>query len=181
MRFDSPIGEPGRIDYKPAFPPSLAMSNEYNGNGLPTPTDGSSGIEQVRSDILKVVESLIEVGVMVHDYFGEPSTNKALESKVQAFHSDLQRVAADSAQLAETQVPLDILSYIDNGRNPDVYSREFVEVVVKQNQYINGKTRAMRQFKDRLIQDLSSAFPRWEPVFKGYEGDPPAAPDQATQ
>lgn len=151
------------------------MSDEYNGNGLPTPTDGSSGIDQVRGDILKTVESLIEIGVMVHDYFGEPSTKQALESKVKAFHTDLQRVVADSSQLGDTTVPLDILSYIDNGRNPDVYSREFVEVVVKQNQYINGKTKAMQQFKERLIQDLGSEFPQWSNVFEGYKGDPPTS------
>lgn len=151
------------------------MSDEYNGNGLPTPTDGSSGIDQVRGDILKTVESLIEIGVMVHDYFGEPSTKQALESKVKAFHTDLQRVVADSSQLGDTTVPLDILSYIDNGRNPDVYSREFVEVVVKQNQYINGKTKAMQQFKERLIQDLGSEFPQWNNVFEGYKGDPPTS------
>lgn len=34
--------------------------------------------------------------------------------------------------------------YIENGRNPDVYTREFVELTGKQNQYINGKMKAMR-------------------------------------
>jgi mediator of RNA polymerase II transcription subunit 10 len=47
-----------------------------------------------------------------------------------------------SSELKE-QIPLDVVEYIENGRNPDVYTREFAELLAKQNQFVNGKMKAM--------------------------------------
>lgn len=49
--------------------------------------------------------------------------------------------------------------YVEDGRNPDIYTREFVEIVAKQNQFMNGKMRAFGEFRDVLAEQISSAFP----------------------
>jgi mediator of RNA polymerase II transcription subunit 10 len=54
----------------------------------------------------------------------------------------MNKLSQDSQALPQT-VPLDVVEYIENGRNPDVYTREFVELLAKQNHYINGKMKAI--------------------------------------
>lgn len=41
------------------------------------------------------------------------------------------------------EIPQDVLLYIEGGRNPDVYTRQFSELLQKDNQFVNGKLQAM--------------------------------------
>ena len=49
--------------------------------------------------------------------------------------------------------------YVEGGRNPDIYTREFVEIVAKQNQIMNGRMRAFGDFRDILAEQINTAFP----------------------
>lgn len=48
---------------------------------------------------------------------------------------------------------------MDEGRNPDIYTREFVELVVKGNQYLKGKGEAFAGFRDLLAEEMRTAWP----------------------
>lgn len=52
-----------------------------------------------------------------------------------------------------------MIQYIEQGRNPDIYTREFVELVQKWNQKIGGKCEAMALFRDVLAREIVSAMP----------------------
>lgn len=120
-------------------------------------------MDSARQDLQRVVESLIELGVVVHDYPGdEPRSSELLQHKLQEFVQDARTVASDADGLGDISVPLDILGYIDHGRNPDIYSREFVELVTKQNQNVAGHIAALDKFRDVLCTDLSESFPELE-------------------
>lgn len=64
-----------------------------------------------------------------------------------------------------------MIQYVEDGRNPDIYTREFVELVVKQNQFMSGKRRAFRRFRDVLASQIEVGFPELrEEVGKIVEG-----------
>jgi len=46
--------------------------------------------------------------------------------------------------------------YVEDGRNPNIYTREFV---AKQNQFLNGKMRAFEDFKNVLAEQINTTFP----------------------
>lgn len=56
-------------------------------------------------------------------------------------------------------VPPELLEYVENGRNPDIYTREFVELVRRGNQLMRGKMRAFGEFRDVLAREMGSALP----------------------
>jgi mediator of RNA polymerase II transcription subunit 10 len=56
-------------------------------------------------------------------------------------------------------IPPDVIAYVQEGRNPDIYTREFVEITMKHNQKLKGKTEAFAQFRDVLAKELASAVP----------------------
>lgn len=119
----------------------------------PAPLDAARAAEQ------KATESLIELGVIVYDYQGKPQSKEHVDRKVREYVDDLRNLEKCAEQLKGIVVPIDILNYIDNGRNPDVYSREFIEVIVKQNQYLNGKMSTMARFRNILAEKVTEAFP----------------------
>lgn len=56
-------------------------------------------------------------------------------------------------------MPPELLEYVENGRNPDIYTREFVELVRRGNQLMRGKQSAFASFRDILAEQMSSAMP----------------------
>jgi mediator of RNA polymerase II transcription subunit 10 len=64
-----------------------------------------------------------------------------------------------------------VVQYVEDGRNPDIYTREFVELVAKSNQLMNGKRRAFMRFRDVLAEQIEAGFPELtEEVRKVQEG-----------
>lgn len=73
------------------------------------------------------------------------------------------------------QLPPEIIDYVDAARNPDIYTREFVELVQKSNQDMKGKMEAFASFRDVLAREMASAMPECkkevEKVVKATGGD----------
>ncbi len=52
-----------------------------------------------------------------------------------------------------------MIEYVESGRNPDIYTREFVELVQKSNDHMRGKMLAFRSFRDVLAEEMEGALP----------------------
>ncbi|KAF9871691.1 putative transcription factor subunit Med10 [Colletotrichum karsti] len=96
------------------------------------------------------------------------SSGPALAESVQALSSSLQRVhmtalagAPPSPDLpgALPKIPPELVQYVENGRNPDIYTREFVELVRRGNQLMRGKMNAFAQFRDVLADHVERGMP----------------------
>jgi mediator of RNA polymerase II transcription subunit 10 len=66
---------------------------------------------------------------------------------------------ASNPNFALPAVPPELLQYVDNGRNPDIYTREFVELARKGNQLMKGKQEAFASFRDVLAGEMGKALP----------------------
>lgn len=84
--------------------------------------------------------------------------------------NSLSTLSSTSSTLP-TQIPPEIIEYVEDGRNPDIYTREFVELAQKQNQYLKGKSEAFAGFRDVLAEEIVKAIPELtEEVEKRIEG-----------
>lgn len=72
--------------------------------------------------------------------------------------ANLLQLSREAGNLS-LQIPPEIISYVENGRNPDIYTREFAELVQKNNQKLKGKSDAFAQFRDILAKKIITAFP----------------------
>ena len=48
---------------------------------------------------------------------------------------------------------------MENSRNPDIYTREFVELVMRYNQQLKGRSEAFASFRDFLGQQTAAGIP----------------------
>ncbi|KAI4188161.1 MAG: hypothetical protein LQ346_005374 [Caloplaca aetnensis] len=84
---------------------------------------------------------------------------------------------SNDASTLTTRIPPEIIDYVDQGRNPDIYTREFVELVQKGNQYLKGKSEAFIGFRDALADEMTKAWPEMkkdvEAVVQGEESEAP--------
>lgn len=67
------------------------------------------------------------------------------------------------SQLPETRelllLPNEVIDYVDQGRNPDIYARELVERVAGENMYTHGILDAVSSYRELLAQEMKLAFP----------------------
>ncbi|KAI1800632.1 mediator complex, subunit Med10 [Daldinia bambusicola] len=80
---------------------------------------------------------------------------RALSANLQAIHAR----ATDPALPPLPKVPPELVEYVENGRNPDIYTREFVEAVRRGNQLMRGKQHAFAAFRDVLAAEMERAMP----------------------
>ncbi|KAL7626622.1 RNA polymerase II mediator complex subunit [Parahypoxylon ruwenzoriense] len=87
----------------------------------------------------------------------------ALEpNEIRTFSTSLQAIHARSTTAAPgalPHIPPELIQYVDNGRNPDIYTREFVELVRRGNQLMKGKQAAFASFRDVLAGEMDKAMP----------------------
>lgn len=105
-----------------------------------------------------LIESLIELGVLVHDNQGTQQSHTALTMKTNQVVSQLSSITAASFT-QQYPIPVDVISYIEDGRNPDVYTREFVEATAKSNARLKGRMLGFRKLRDTLGEKLEKEFP----------------------
>ncbi|KAI1769006.1 mediator complex, subunit Med10 [Hypoxylon sp. FL1150] len=81
---------------------------------------------------------------------------RTLSSHLQTIHS---LGSSSQQQQRLPQVPPELVQYVDNGRNPDIYTREFVELLRRSNQLMRGKQSAFASFRDVLAAEMDKALP----------------------
>ena len=105
--------------------------------------------------------------------------SKTLSRSLQTLH------ASASPPNTLPSVPPELLEYVDNGRNPDIYTREFVELVRRYNQIMKGKYLAFSNFRDVLAVQMAAALPELKEdidrVVEGTGGVPPGNGSAAGQ
>ena len=79
--------------------------------------------------------------------------SKTLSNSLQSLHT-----AASPPNILPS-VPPELIDYVENGRNPDIYTREFVELVRRGNQLMRGKMQSFGTFRDVLAKNMAKANP----------------------
>ncbi|CAK7244423.1 MAG: RNA polymerase II mediator complex subunit [Sporothrix thermara] len=138
---------------------------------------GHSATAQAETAIRDTIQSLYNV--MLHtsayDAAGSHTSLDALVAEVRILSQALRDVnevaeqassgssggdgSINGASSGLPAIPRDLVQYVEAGRNPDIYTREFVELVRRTNQLRAGKRGAFAQFRDTLAGQIRSALP----------------------
>lgn len=110
-----------------------------------------------------------------------PPTRDVLASQLTQLSSALQAIHRVATHPAAPEnlpsLPYELIQYVEGGRNPDIYTREFVELVRRQNQLMRGKMHAFASFRDVLAREMGEALPELRDdvaqVVKGTGGEWP--------
>ncbi|EOO04144.1 putative mediator of rna polymerase ii transcription subunit 10 protein [Phaeoacremonium minimum UCRPA7] len=127
----------------------------------------------VERQIQDVIQSLYQVMVQVSSYdsAGGRPTRDVLGSELTSLSRSLQAVHRTASSQPATaagagaapgelpSIPQELIMYVENGRNPDIYTREFVEIVRRGNQLMRGKMHAFSGFRDVLAEQIAAGMP----------------------
>ncbi|KAK9761151.1 RNA polymerase II mediator complex subunit [Basidiobolus ranarum] len=118
----------------------------------------------------ELVESLLEIGITAYDFQAESGDllNQRIGDLVNSY-SQLNELK-DSIDI---QVPFDVLSFIEDGKNPDLFTREYVERLAAESHFTNGKIEAMKDFRGILENELNQTFPEQMDAYRKQRSKTP--------
>lgn len=54
---------------------------------------------------------------------------------------------------------MEVVNFIDDGKNPDEFTRDVLNSCIAKNQITKGKTDAFKSMRKYLLEELEQAFP----------------------
>jgi len=63
------------------------------------------------------------------------------------------------AEKCNIQVPMQVVNLIDDGKNPDEFTKDVLNECVAKNQITKGKADAFKGLRRHLLEELEQAFP----------------------
>jgi mediator of RNA polymerase II transcription subunit 10 len=105
----------------------------------------------------QIISNLYLILVQAYDFKGDEN-KEHLATSIKSLIANLQELTRTSRRLPTT-VPVDLIQYVEDKRNPDVYKRQIVELVMQYNQLQSGRARAFADFRDILGREMMSAIP----------------------
>ncbi|KAH7272867.1 RNA polymerase II mediator complex subunit [Fusarium solani] len=115
-------------------------------------------LEQQLKDVIQDLYQIM-VQVATYDSVGRPS-KEVLSNEIKTLSQSLRTLHMSASPPNNLpSVPPELLEYVEHGRNPDIYTREFVELVRRGNQLMRGKRHAFETFRDTLAENMTTAMP----------------------
>ncbi|BFZ64406.1 RNA polymerase II mediator complex subunit [Saitoella coloradoensis] len=118
--------------------------------------DQAQILAAVDDQLRQTIEIILETGIALNDFEGGPHDHiyQKLNSIVEGY-KELDRLAEN----VTVTVPREVIEYVDEGRNPDLYTRQHADETLKKNQYMKGKLGTMKSFRDVLAEEIKAAYP----------------------
>uniref|UniRef100_A0ABI7Y6R5 Mediator of RNA polymerase II transcription subunit 10 n=1 Tax=Felis catus TaxID=9685 RepID=A0ABI7Y6R5_FELCA len=105
--------------------------------------------DHLEEHLEKFVENIRQLGIIVSDF--QPSSQAGLNQKLNFIVTGLQDIDKCRQQLHDITVPLEVFEYIDQGRNPQLYTKECLERALARNEQVKGKIDTMKTGISRTL------------------------------
>lgn len=128
-----------------------------------------SSLDYLESQLEMLIENVRQLGIIVADF--QPQGQTVLNTKINQIVNSLQDIDKYKDQIPDIQVPLEVFDYIDQGRNPQLYTKDCMEKALAKNELLKGKIDSYRRFKAMLLIELSKVFPNEMAKYRAIRGD----------
>eukprot|EP01112_Ceratiomyxa_fruticulosa_P023474 TRINITY_DN897_c0_g1_i1.p1 TRINITY_DN897_c0_g1~~TRINITY_DN897_c0_g1_i1.p1 ORF type:complete len:194 (-),score=40.33 TRINITY_DN897_c0_g1_i1:82-663(-) len=134
-------------------------NNSNNGNNSNHNTSNSNGKREksVVESVESILESLRQAVIVIEEFQaekGQETLYRHMSDMVEEF-SQLESHRSDN----EILIPVEILNYIDQGKNPDLYIKDSLEACLHANERTNGKIDALQSFRNELETQMKDLYP----------------------
>ncbi|PIO58630.1 mediator of RNA polymerase II transcription subunit 10 family protein [Teladorsagia circumcincta] len=118
---------------------------------------GESRFNQLERTLEQFQENARHLGVIATD-FGARS-QEPFNQKIHTLVSGLQELDQMRSQFMDVKVPLELLDVLDQGKNPQLYTKEVLERTLLKNKEVNGKVETYKKFHAALLKELGEEMP----------------------
>jgi len=114
--------------------------------------------EVLQHSIEEFIETSRQIGIMVTDF--QPGCQEVLNNKINSLIENMQDIEKSKGYVTDVEVPPEIFQYIDQGRNPQLYTKDCLQKVRTKSEEVEGKKDAYKAFKEVLEVELKKELPQ---------------------
>lgn len=129
----------------------------------------SSALENLETSLENFVENMREINIIVSDF--QLQSQHVFNQKIQNIVQGLQDIDKLKSHVQDIQVPLEVFDYIDEGKNPQIYTRDCIEKALIKNEEIKGKINSYRMFKAHMLSEMNEHFPNVLAKYRALRGE----------
>ncbi|XP_037920223.1 mediator of RNA polymerase II transcription subunit 10 isoform X2 [Hermetia illucens] len=117
----------------------------------------ANAIKELETQLEAFIENVRQIQIMVSDF--QPHGQNNLNQKVQGLVTGLQEIDKLKSQVQDVHIPIEVFDYIDQDKNPNLYTKDCIEKALMKNEEVKGKIDAYRKFKANMLVELQKTFP----------------------
>ncbi|XP_071702802.1 mediator of RNA polymerase II transcription subunit 10b-like [Rutidosis leptorrhynchoides] len=118
--------------------------------------DPKQNLNQVINSIQKTLGTIHQLYLTVSSF--NVSSQLPLLQRLNTLVLEMDNMSKLSEK-CNIQVPMEVLNLIDEGKNPDEFTRDVLNSCIAKNQITKGKTDAFKALRKHLLEELEQAFP----------------------
>ncbi|KJE90562.1 hypothetical protein CAOG_01862 [Capsaspora owczarzaki ATCC 30864] len=111
---------------------------------------------QLEEQLEEFVETLRQVGIVATSFQSE--SQPVLNAKLGSLVSQMQALD-ELRQAVDIDIPLDLLRYVDDDMNPQVFTNDVVLEAVQKNRTASATVDMFQKFKTLLESELATTMP----------------------
>ncbi|XP_010460283.2 PREDICTED: mediator of RNA polymerase II transcription subunit 10b [Camelina sativa] len=66
---------------------------------------------------------------------------------------------AKLSEKCSIQIPMEVINLVDDGKNPDDFTKDVLNGCIARNQVTKGKTDAFKDLRKHIMENLEETFP----------------------
>ncbi|KDO76724.1 hypothetical protein CISIN_1g028220mg [Citrus sinensis] len=132
------------------------VSNQANDTTTVAADDPKQNLNQVINSVQKTLGLLHQLYLTVSSF--NAASQLPLLQRLNSLVSELDNMVKLSEK-CNIQVPTEVLNLIDDGKNPDEFTRDVINSCIAKNQVTKGKTDAFKSLRKHLLDELEQTFP----------------------
>ncbi|KAL3630065.1 Mediator of RNA polymerase II transcription subunit 10b [Castilleja foliolosa] len=140
-----------------------SMIISQSSDASPMDSSATTQIDDPKQDLTQVINSIQKtLGILHQLYLTVSSYNVAAQLPLLQRMNNLVLELDNMTRLADKctiQVPMEVLNLIDDGKNPDEFTRDMLNGCIAKNQITKGKTDSFKSLRKHLLEELEHAFP----------------------
>ncbi|CAN1255659.1 Mediator of RNA polymerase II transcription subunit 10b [Linum perenne] len=133
-----------------------AQANDATNAATAPANDPKENLNQVINSIQKILGLIHQLYLTVSSF--NAASQAPLLQRLNALMTELDNMEKLSEK-CNIQVPMEVLNLIDDGKNPDEFTRDVINSCIAKNQVTKGKTDAFKALRKNLLDELEQAFP----------------------
>ncbi|KAG9142870.1 hypothetical protein Leryth_005615 [Lithospermum erythrorhizon] len=150
----------------------------------PSPA-ATTASEEAKQNLTQVINSIQKTLAILHQlHLTVSSFNVSSQLPLLQRMNNLVLELDNLTKLADKcniQVPMEVLNLIDDGKNPDEFTKDVLNSCIAKNQMTKGKTDAFKALRKHLLEDLEEAFPEEVEAYRDIRASSAAETKRATQ
>ncbi|CAD5313752.1 unnamed protein product [Arabidopsis thaliana] len=118
--------------------------------------DSKENLSQVINSIEKTLGVLHQLHLTVTSF--TPASQLHLLQRLNSLVMELDNMTKLSEK-CNIQIPMEVLNLIDDGKNPDEFTKDVLNSCIARNQVTKGKTDAFKDLRKHILEELEQTFP----------------------